>query len=108
MDVNFGGGSGDWHTLAVGGLGKGGHSYYALDVTDPAAVTDETTAAKQYLWTWTDADMGYTYGQGFIAKTRARISSSPRSVNSPRSECGGPDRGSSYQPFGIARIIAGL
>jgi type IV pilus assembly protein PilY1 len=71
VDVNFGGGSGDWHTLAVGGLGKGGHSYYALDVTDPAAVTDETTAAKQYLWTWTDADMGYTYGQGFIAKTRA-------------------------------------
>jgi len=71
IDVDLGAGSGDWHTLLVGGLGKGGKSYYALDVTNPAAVTDETTAAGQYMWTFTDADMGYTYGRPILAKTRA-------------------------------------
>ena len=70
-DVNFGGGSSDWHSILVGGLGKGGKSYYALDVTDPAGVTDETTAAQKVLWQFTDADMGYSYGRPVIAKTHA-------------------------------------
>jgi type IV pilus assembly protein PilY1 len=70
-DVNFGGGDSDWHTLLVGGLGKGGHTYYALDVTDPASITDETTAAQKVLWQFTDADMGYSYGRPIIAKTHA-------------------------------------
>jgi type IV pilus assembly protein PilY1 len=70
-DVNLGGGSSDWHTLLVGGLGKGGKSYYALDVTQPGSITDETTAAAQYLWTFTHADMGYSYGKPMLAKTRA-------------------------------------
>jgi type IV pilus assembly protein PilY1 len=56
--------------MLVGGLGKGGKSYYALDVTQPASVTDEATAAAQYLWTFTDADMGYSYGKPMLAKTR--------------------------------------
>ncbi len=71
IDVNHGGGSSDWHTMLVGGLGKGGKSYYALDVTQPGNVTDEATAAAQYLWTFTDADMGYSYGKPMLAKTRA-------------------------------------
>jgi len=69
VDVDFGGQ--DWHSLLVGGLGKGGKSYYALDVTNPGAIVDETAAATQYLWTFTDADMGYTYGRPMVAKTRA-------------------------------------
>ncbi|TMG85718.1 MAG: pilus assembly protein, partial [Betaproteobacteria bacterium] len=68
VDVDFGGS--DWHSLLVGGLGKGGKSYYALDVTDPGAITTETQAAGQYLWTFTDADMGYSYGKPTLAKTR--------------------------------------
>ncbi|HTS23782.1 MAG TPA: PilC/PilY family type IV pilus protein [Casimicrobiaceae bacterium] len=68
VDVNLGG---DWHTILVGGLGKGGRSYYALDVTNPGAVTDETTAASQYLWTFTDDNMGCSYGRPMLAKTRA-------------------------------------
>jgi type IV pilus assembly protein PilY1 len=70
-DVNFGGGNSDWHTLLVGGLGKGGKSYYALDVSDPASITDEATAAQKVLWQFTDADMGYSYGRPVIAKTHA-------------------------------------
>jgi type IV pilus assembly protein PilY1 len=69
VDVDVGGGS--WRTLLVTGLGKGGNSYYALDVTDPASITDEASAAGKVLWRFTDADMGYTYGRPTIAKTRA-------------------------------------
>jgi type IV pilus assembly protein PilY1 len=69
VDVDFG--SQNWHSLLVGGLGKGGRTYYALDVTNPAAVTTELTAASQYLWTFTNADMGYSYMRPIVAKTRA-------------------------------------
>ncbi|HYU02769.1 MAG TPA: PilC/PilY family type IV pilus protein, partial [Jatrophihabitantaceae bacterium] len=69
VDVDFGGQN--WRSILVGGLGKGGKSYYALDVTQPASIIDETTAAAQYLWTFTDADMGYSYGRPMLVKTRA-------------------------------------
>jgi len=69
-DVDFGNGTGLWHTIAVGGLGKGGNSYYAIDVTDPFTVTDEATAAAKVLWEWTDADIRYTYGRPVIVKVR--------------------------------------
>ncbi|HVE50633.1 MAG TPA: PilC/PilY family type IV pilus protein [Casimicrobiaceae bacterium] len=60
-----------WKTLLVGGLGKGGKSYFALDVTDPASVTDETTAAGKILWEFRNNDLGWTYGRPMITKTRA-------------------------------------
>jgi type IV pilus assembly protein PilY1 len=67
-DVDFGGS--DWHTILVGGLGKGGNAYYALDVTDPAAA-DEGAAAAKILWEFHDSDMNYSYGRPIIAKTYA-------------------------------------
>ncbi len=70
-DANFGGGAADWHTMLVGGLGKGGKSYYALDISQPNDITSEIEAAKRVLWQFTDADMGYTYGRAIIAKTHA-------------------------------------
>jgi len=60
MDVFYGGG---WHTVAIGGLGKGGQGIYALDVTNPSAFL-ETNAANIVMWEFTDAndaDLGYTY-----------------------------------------------
>ncbi len=45
VDVDFGGSN--WRTLLVTGLGKGGKSYYALDVTDPASITDEASRCQQ-------------------------------------------------------------
>jgi type IV pilus assembly protein PilY1 len=77
VDVDFNAPNGNqWRTLLVGSLGKGGNRYYALNVTDPAAVTDEASAANQVLWEFppvgnTTIDMGYTYGKPLIAKTRA-------------------------------------
>jgi len=59
-DVFYGG---SWHTVAIGGLGKGGQGIYALDVTNPAAFL-ESNAANLVLWEFTetdDADLGYTY-----------------------------------------------
>src|SRR6185312_3065569 len=67
----------DWHTILVGGLGKGGKGIYALDVTNvPAAVdttsstTVEASQAGKVLWEFTNADMGYGYGPPLIIKTR--------------------------------------
>jgi type IV pilus assembly protein PilY1 len=56
-DVYFGGA---WHTIVVGGLNGGGRGYYALDVTNPAAPVA--------LWEFTDANLGYTYGNPTITK----------------------------------------
>lgn len=61
----------DWHTLLVGGLGKGGQGYYALDITDPTTMSgSETGLASKVLWEFTDPDLGYTFGRPVIAKTR--------------------------------------
>jgi len=63
--------SSDWRTLLVFGLGKGGRSYVALDVTDvPTASTSETTIASKVLWEFTHEDMGFSFGRPFIVKTR--------------------------------------
>jgi type IV pilus assembly protein PilY1 len=60
----------DWHTLLVGGLGKGGNGYYALDVTDPASWKTETDVAGKVLWEFTDPRMGYSYGAPSVVKTK--------------------------------------
>lgn len=62
--------TGDWRTVLVGGLGKGGRSYFALDVTDPTAFSSETAVADRVLWEFDDATMGYSYGEPQIVKTR--------------------------------------
>ncbi len=61
--------NGEWRTILVGGLNKGGRGYYALDITDPTN--------PQVLWEFcsdaaqcarSDADLGYTYGNPIITK----------------------------------------
>jgi type IV pilus assembly protein PilY1 len=59
----------NWHSLLIGGLGKGGRSYYAIDVTDPASMNSESAVAGKVLWEFTDEDMGYTFGDPSVAKT---------------------------------------
>jgi type IV pilus assembly protein PilY1 len=80
-------GSGDWRTLLVGGLGKGGNGYYALDVTEPIA-SSEANAAAKVLWEFPNAALrdtrvvpgsdtaptygqalGYSFGKPIIVKT---------------------------------------
>jgi type IV pilus assembly protein PilY1 len=65
-------------TLLMGGLGKGGKGYYALDITDVDTVdgsTAETTVASMVvLWEYPragvdDPDLGYSYSYPFIVKS---------------------------------------
>lgn len=84
----------DWRTVLLGGLGKGGRGYFALDVTTPTA-TSEVDAASKVLWEFPNSattgtynltttagtttggltmnanKIGFTYGTPIIAKTKA-------------------------------------
>jgi type IV pilus assembly protein PilY1 len=70
-------GSPDWHTILVGGLGKGGRGYYALDITNPSASSDADVAAK-VLWEFPNnstppsvkKNIGYSFGTPIIVKTQ--------------------------------------
>jgi type IV pilus assembly protein PilY1 len=69
----------NWRTVLIGGLGKGGRSYYALDVTDPSAITDEEKLAKKVMWEFPrkndpkdltlDSKVGFTFGEPVVVRT---------------------------------------
>lgn len=54
--------AGQWKTILVGGLNRGGKGYYALDITTPGSPT--------LLWEFTDANLGYSYGNPTITKLK--------------------------------------
>jgi len=56
--------TGDWRTIAVVGLGKGGRAYFALDITD--------TADPKILWEFADDDLGFSFGNPIITKRAGR------------------------------------
>lgn len=56
---------GAWRTILIGGLGKGGRSYYALDITNDT---------PELLWEFSvgdDSDLGYTFGAALITKRKS-------------------------------------
>jgi len=56
--------------LLVGGLGKGGMGFYALDVSSYTAANEAAVASK-VLWEFTHANMGYSFGKPLIVNTAA-------------------------------------
>ncbi|MBC7413943.1 MAG: pilus assembly protein [Herminiimonas sp.] len=60
----------NWRSVLIGGLGKGGNGYYAIDVTDPTTWTSEANVATKVLWEFTDASMGSSYGDASVFKTK--------------------------------------
>jgi type IV pilus assembly protein PilY1 len=62
---------GSWKTMLVGGLGKGGKSFYAVDITNPANVKTEADAAAALMWEFSDPDLGYSFGKPLVTKTNA-------------------------------------
>ncbi len=74
FDIDFGrtvGGTGtNWRSVLIGGLGKGGKSWYAIDITDPGTMTTEAVVASRVLWEFSHADMGHSYGEPLVVKTR--------------------------------------
>jgi type IV pilus assembly protein PilY1 len=71
-------GSSNWATMVVGGLGKGGRGYYAINATSSDAANEAAAAAK-IMWEFpnsatpatTRANVGWTFGRPVIAKTKA-------------------------------------
>lgn len=64
-DAFFGG---SWHTVLVSGLGGGGQSIFALDVTDPSSFSSESSSSSKVLWEFTDDNLGYTFGTPSIVR----------------------------------------
>ena len=76
-------GGGDWRTIAVGGLGKGGRGFYALDITNPIA-SSEVDAKNKVLWEFPNSiansavrntatlNMGFSFGKPLVVKTAAK------------------------------------
>jgi type IV pilus assembly protein PilY1 len=72
-------GAASWNSVLVGGLGKGGKGYYALNVTEPNDLDSEAEAAQNVLWEFTEADdggvgnsdLGYSYSEPLIAMSNA-------------------------------------
>lgn len=66
----------NWRTMLIGGLGKGGKGYYALDITDPTTITTETALAGKVMWEFggpsnaSQGTLGFTYGDPIVAKTK--------------------------------------
>ena len=56
--------------LLVGGLGKGGRGYYALDISSYTAATEADVASK-VRWEFSPTGMGYSYGTPLIVKVGA-------------------------------------
>ena len=75
-DVDFNsagvkGGASDWHTIVVGGMGKGGNSYYALDLTPAQRRRRVAGRGQATVGVRDTADWNYTYGHPVIVKTYA-------------------------------------
>ena len=88
----------DWATVLIGGFRGGAKGYFALDVTDPDAVT-EANAANVAMWEFSDvddirtldgdgntvldengqpaSDVGYSYSQPTIAMSNAKDLTDP-------------------------------
>ncbi len=54
---------GSWKTVLVGGLGGGGKSVYALNVSDVS-----NPSSSMVMWEFTDTDLGLTYSKPQIAR----------------------------------------
>lgn len=64
-----GGGSPEWRTVLVNGLGAGGQGYFALDITDPSNIDTDSV-----MWEFTDSDdtdLGFSYSVPIIAMSNA-------------------------------------
>lgn len=70
----------NWATVLIGGLGKGGRGYYALNVTaDSAGIASDAAVASKVMWEFPNAsstpalksNIGFTYGTPLNVKTKA-------------------------------------
>lgn len=67
VDLNSSGTS-SWRSILVGALRGGGKGVFAIDVTDPSALSTVAGAAGKVLWEFTHDDLGYTFSDIRIGK----------------------------------------
>ncbi|MDT0617309.1 PilC/PilY family type IV pilus protein [Salinisphaera sp. P385] len=60
-------GANAWRTVLVSGMRNGGRSVFALDVTDPSALT-ESNASDVLLWEFRDPDLGKSFSEPSIVR----------------------------------------
>jgi len=58
----------NWKTYLVGGLGAGGRSYFALDITNPSAFTTSVAANSVVKWEFMNDNLGYSFGKPIIGR----------------------------------------
>lgn len=82
-------------TYLIGGLGRGGNGYYALDISSQTSITSAATLASRVLWEYpqentpvTDGldDLGNSYSRAYILKSNA---SGTTAINSSIADIGG-------------------
>lgn len=81
----------DWRTILVGGLNKGGCSYYALDITNPAT--------PKGLWEFTNENLGYSFGKPVVVKRKSGqwvVIFSSGYNNVPNNGCGSSGDGNGH------------
>jgi type IV pilus assembly protein PilY1 len=70
-DAALGTGSDPWRTVLVSGLGAGGRSFFALDVTDPTAFDKSKVMwERSASFPVVDNDLGYTFGVPQVGRLR--------------------------------------
>lgn len=70
-DAALGSSSTPWRTVLVSGLGAGGRSWFALDVTDPTNFTKTNVMWERSASVPTvDSDIGYTFGVPQVGRMR--------------------------------------
>lgn len=63
--------NGQWRTILVSGMGKGGQSIFALDITNPQQAVASNNTESLFMWEFTDTndrDLGYTYSEPAIIR----------------------------------------
>ena len=73
-----GSGGNNWTTMLIGGLGKGGRGYYALNVSSPS-VNSDAAAGALAMWEFPNVstpaavsqNIGYSFGKPLLVKTKA-------------------------------------
>ena len=69
-----------WRTILVGGLRAGGRGLFALDITNPGAISETPASARNtVMWEFSsddDADFGHSFSRPSIVPMEAAVSSS--------------------------------
>lgn len=95
-----------WHTTLVASLGAGGQGLFALDVTNPSTFS-EANASSIVKWEYSDADMGYVYGQPSIVKLNTGAWAAVFSNGYNNSEADGSASTTGYAYLYIVNIETG-